>query len=257
MSKPSKPGELRDVTVNAISLVSKAANGQRFKIFKSAEPEEHKEAPAPEVVNKDERGLFSILKEFFTGEKGDKIEKGAVADIVNAQDKGQRLARAMDALFEVLGLNRWGEPSEKTEVNPAQIRAAIEDFKVVAEGILLDKDEDIKKTVTELEKSGRKISGTRLTKLKSIKAILDEVLSGLEENDNTSQGEEELTKEEIQKAVDEVLKPDGIIEKAIQKALVPVYERLEKVEKARGVSNRVQEESTVEKDSDDFWGGVF
>lgn len=48
MSKPDKPGELRDVTVEAISLVSKAANGEKFKIFKSAEPEEKK---APEVVS--------------------------------------------------------------------------------------------------------------------------------------------------------------------------------------------------------------
>ena len=39
MSKPDKPGELRDVTVKAISLVSEAANGERFKIFKSAEEE--------------------------------------------------------------------------------------------------------------------------------------------------------------------------------------------------------------------------
>ena len=39
MSKPDKPGELRAVTVDAISLVSKAANGERFKIFKSAEEE--------------------------------------------------------------------------------------------------------------------------------------------------------------------------------------------------------------------------
>ena len=36
MSKPNKPGELRDATVDAISLVSKAANGEKFKIFKSA-----------------------------------------------------------------------------------------------------------------------------------------------------------------------------------------------------------------------------
>ena len=37
MSKPDRAGELRDVTVNAISLVSKAANGEKFKIFKSVD----------------------------------------------------------------------------------------------------------------------------------------------------------------------------------------------------------------------------
>ena len=33
MSKPDKPGELRNVTVEAISLVSKAANGKKFNGF--------------------------------------------------------------------------------------------------------------------------------------------------------------------------------------------------------------------------------
>ena len=37
MSKPNKPSELRVVTIDAISLVSKAANGEKFNIFKSAE----------------------------------------------------------------------------------------------------------------------------------------------------------------------------------------------------------------------------
>ena len=65
MSKPNKPGELRDATVDAISLVSKAANGEKFKIFKSAQ--EEPKLQAPEVVKKDEREFFRILKEFFTG----------------------------------------------------------------------------------------------------------------------------------------------------------------------------------------------
>ena len=89
MSKPDKPGELRDVEVNAISLVSKAANGEKFKIFKSeAEEIEKDKEQAPEVIENNEQGLFHILKEFFTGKK---IEKGAVADIVNSNMHGEKL----------------------------------------------------------------------------------------------------------------------------------------------------------------------
>ena len=280
MSKPDKPGELRGVTVDAISLVSKAANREKFKIFKSAK-DEPAEAQAPEVVKKDERGLFRILKEFFTGVE---IEKGEVADIVSNQDKGRRLGNAMDALYKVLGLNRWGEQSDKAETSPTKIRAAINDFKAVAEEILLGNDEDIKKAVAEIEKSGRKISGDRLGKLKNIQSILNEVLSGLEENKEGNN----LTSEEIAKAVQEAIKPFNeriaklenenketpapdtkeqpkqpdidvaeVVKNAVNEAIAPLSARLEKVENARGVSNRVPEGSTVEKDANDFWGGIF
>ena len=50
MSKPNKPGELRNVKVNAVSLVNKAANGEEFKIFKSAKPDET-ESKAPERID--------------------------------------------------------------------------------------------------------------------------------------------------------------------------------------------------------------
>lgn len=43
MSKPDKAGELRDVNVDAISLVSKAANGERFKIFKGEVAEKYEQ----------------------------------------------------------------------------------------------------------------------------------------------------------------------------------------------------------------------
>ena len=188
MSKPDKPGELRGVTVEAISLVSKAANGEKFKIFKSAE--EEPEAPAPEEVKKDERGLFCILKEFFVGNS---------------------------------------EESEKEKV--------------------------VGPEVSTVEKSGRKISGDRLSKLKDIQAILNEVLSGLDKDDTPKEAEE-LTKEEVQKTVDEAVKAVNV-EEVVKKALAPIIERIEKIENARGFSNRVPEDSTVEKSSNDFWGGIF
>ena len=240
MSKPDKPGELRAVTVDAISLVSKAANGERFKIFKSAE----EEVPAPEVVEKDERGLFRALKKFFVG---DAVEKGAVADTYNASKAGGKLHEAFEALMKVLGLSRWEGDKQTPETDSAKIISALDDFRNIAVEVLLGKG--------EIEKSGRKISGDRLGKLKNIQAILNEVLSGLDEED-VKQEAEELTKEEVQKTVDEAVKAVNI-EEVIKKALTPIKERIEKIENARGVSNRVQESSAVEKSSNDFWKGVF
>ena len=242
MSKPDKPGGLRGVTVEAISLVSKAANGEKFKIFKSAE----EEPPAPEVVKKDERGLFRILKEFFTG-SDEAVEKGEVADTYRANNAGSKLFEAFDALTKVLGMSRWSEDNLTPETDPAKIVAALDDFRNVAVEILLGR--------TDVAKSGRKISSDRLGKLKNIQAILNDVLSGLDD-DNTPKEAEALTKEEIQKTVDEAVKAVNV-EEVVKKALEPVLERLEKIENARGVSNRVPEDSAVEKSSSDFWGGIF
>ena len=264
MSKPDKPGELRNVTVEAISLVSKAANGKKFKIFKSVE--EEPEAQAPETIEKDERGLFSILKRFFTGEAA--IEKGEVADIYNQNEHGKKMDRAFSALMNVLGLSRWGGENMTPETDSAKMNIALE--------ILLGK--------TEVAKSGRKISGDRLSKLKNMQAILNDVLSGLEENKEDNN----LTSEEITKAVQDAIKPlderiaqlenvskedtvpeeteqpqqpdidvAEVVKNAVNEAVAPLSARLEKVEKARGVSNRVPEDSTVEKSANDFWGGIF
>ncbi len=234
MSKSDKPGELRDVTVEAISLVSKAANGERFKIFKSAEEE-----GAPEVVKKDERGLFRILKEFFT--------KGEVAEAYYTKQSGRKLYEAFDALTKVLGVSRYGDESQTPETDSVKIVAALDDFRSVAAEILLGK--------TEVAKSGRKISGDRLGKLRNIQALLGEVLSGIDAEDTPKEAEE-LTKEEVQKTVDEAVKAVNV-EEVVKRAIEPILERLEKVENARGFSNRVPEDGAVEKSANDFWGGIF
>lgn len=44
---------------------------------------------------------------------------------------------------------------------------------------------------------------------------------------------------------------------SIESALAPVLARIEKIENARGVSNRVQEDSAVKKNDNDICGGIF
>ena len=252
MSKPTQKGELKDVKVNAISLVAEPANGEKFKIFKSANDDNKQaEPPAPEVIS-----------------------KGAVANIVNAQDKGLRLGRAMDALFKVLGINRWGEPGKDVETSPTKIRAAINDFKNVAEEILIDKDEEIKKAVAEFQKTGRKISGTRLSQLRNIKIMLDTILSELDPSEDDGDTGD-LTGEDIAKSVNDAVAPINAritqlekqnelisfreeIKKAVTDVFQPLNDRLSKVENARGFSNKVLDDSTpIQKNGETFWGQIF
>ncbi|MDR3279158.1 MAG: hypothetical protein LBT23_01485, partial [Synergistaceae bacterium] len=108
MSKPTTPGELRDVKIDTISLVSKAANKKTFKIFKSAGNESVDAPPeqAPATVSKDERGLFDVLKSYFSG--GD-VQKGEVADKFNAAEKSRRFYELTDALQSSIGYSRYGD----------------------------------------------------------------------------------------------------------------------------------------------------
>ena len=289
MSKPDKPGELRDVEVEAVSLVNKAANRKRFKIFKNdksvtepvTEPEEVKKNTEPEA---DEGAPDDVVKNDTQGLSHEEVEKGAVANIVEGQENGAKLNQATEALFQVLGLSKWGERTkEGPETDPAKIRAALTDFKAVAEKILLGKDEDLKKAVEEVQKSGRKISAPRLAKIKEVYAMLGDLIA-----ETDSEGEViEMNKEEIvsavKESVDEALKPINerlealekseeaapadpapetpdigmVVKEAVEKAVEPIAARLEKVEKARGFSNRQPDETSVQKEENDAWAGIF
>ena len=290
MSKPDKPGELRDVEVEAVSLVNKAANRKRFKIFKNdksvtepvTEPEEVKNVTEPEA---NDEAPDDVEKNDTQGLSHEDVEKGAVAAIVEGQKNGEKLNQATEALFQVLGLSRWGgeRTKEGPETDPAKIRAALTDFKAVAEKILLGKDEDLKKAVEEVQKSGRKISGPRLAKIKEVYAMLGDLIA-----ETDSEGEViEMNKEEIvstvKESVDEALKPINerlealekseevtpadpapetpdigmVVKEAVEKAVEPIAARLEKVEKARGFSNRQPDETSVQKEENDAWAGIF
>lgn len=252
MSKPERPGELQDVTVDAISLVTKAANGERFKVFKSADSTEGEE---PETVAK---AYVEAMK--------DKHGEKAPEDV---QKDNRGLLNSTVAVFKaILGISDGDIQKAKAE-EPAPAAEV------------------------ETEKAGRKISGPRLSKLKEMYAMLGRLI---EEADSDSEGDaSEVNKEDITKVVkeslDEALKPiserldklekaEGeatpetatapqdaetggdaqdigeVVKAALEEALNPFKERLEKVEKARGFSNRVPEE-TVQKDGDNFWGGLF
>ena len=268
VSKPNKPGELRGVEVDAISLVSKAANKERFKIFKSADEETNADK---EIISKDERGLFSILKEFFTGEK---IEKGLVADTFNSREKARKLDDAFSSLIKVLGVSRYGEENQNLETDPIKIVEAIDDFRDLAIEIFLG--------ANEVEKSGRKISGIRLAKIKEAHTILGDLIADTDNISIEEGGTETVTKEdlinEVKKSVDEAVQPINerlsaleksevkkeaepnvadIVKSAMDEALKPVIERLERVEKARGLSNSQPEDVSVKKSTENFWAGAF
>ena len=288
MSKPTKPGELRNVSVEAISLVSKAANRQTFKIFKSAKADEAPQGEAPADVTKDERGLFHVLKAFFSGEE---VQKGDVEDKFRATEKSRRFYVAIDALQSTIGYSRYGE-NTTPETDPAKIKSALKDFNKILGEILLGSDDDVKKFAAEIQKSGRKISGARLTELKSAYSALGKIIEETDGKGDSEGDGTEVKKEDIAKivkdTVDETFAPlkerldalekseggentppndsgegdEGrevaeLVKSAIAEALTPLSERLEKIEKTRGFSNRIPEETSVQKGEGDLWGDLI
>jgi len=216
MSKPNKAGELRNVKVDAISLVPKAANKERFKIF-----------------------------------------KGAVADEISDKDRGIKLNEAFDALQKVLGVSRYYDDKAVPETDSVKITAAIEDFKNIVLEIFLG-------NTNTIEKAGRKISNSRLTKLKDIQTLINDVMSGLDDDkDGETDGDLAQTVKSALKPVTERIESlektenTNLIKQAVEAAVLPLTQRLARVEKARGLSQRIPEDTSLQKDNSDFWGGIF
>lgn len=286
MDKPI-PGELRNVDVQMVSLVSKGANRRQFKIFKSAEwlgTEDEKPSQGNPAEEQEMKGFFQVLKEFFTGtKKADATPAPSFAQAMAAIETEDALWRAFSTLREIC----TNILSSDAEDKPARINQVVEEFRAY----LLGKISQIgfakaaEQLSVGLEKAGRKISAARLKALKDAHNILAQIIAEAEADNQDGEGTQ-VTKEELAKmmaeAVNEATKPiserleklekqaDGkpeagqekddlqeVIKAAVAEAIKPLEDRLEVVEKARGISNRVPEEKDKVEKSESFWGGVF
>jgi hypothetical protein len=277
MSKPDTPGELRDVDVRAVSLVGKAANKQKFAIFKSADYEEKEDGVALEGVEEGRaKKFFDVVKAFFKGEDVD-AEKGALRDEIARREKERALRDAFWALNNVFNQAYH----EDGQFDLKAVLSALDEFAAICADYV-SPDGTTAKGVCQ--KSGRKVSGARLKKLKDAYASLAEIIAEADGEGNENMGESDMTKEEIQEALKGALAPIeervAVIEKEkgaarepakaenaeegkaelaeiVKEAVAPLVKRIETIEKARGVSNKIPEDGMVEKDADDanFWGG--
>lgn len=285
MDKPI-PGELRNVDVQMVSLVSKGANRRQFKIFKSAEwlgTEDEKPSQGNPAEEQEMKGFFQVLKEFFTGtKKADATPAHSFTQAMAVIETEDDLWRAFSTLREICTNILSGDAEDK----PARINQMVEEFRAY----LLGKISQIgfakaaEQLSVELEKAGRKISTARLKALKDAHSLLAQIIAEAEADNQDGEGTQ-VTKEELTKmvtdAITEATKPiserleklekqtegqepaaqgqeelQNVIKEAVAQAVKPLEERLEVVEKARGLSNKVPEEKDrVEKS--DFWGGVF
>ncbi|QAT44349.1 terminase [Bacillus subtilis] len=227
----------------------------------------------------DEKGLFNLLKNFFTGNAH--LAKGAVQEKYDEGRKRREFWAAQDALNSALF--KW-DYSEGMETDPEKIREALQDFVNIAQEVLISNDilKAIGSKPEELQKAGRKFSASNLQEIKSAHTALGNLLSQVE----TEGEEEEMNAEDVAKSIAEALEPikkqlaelekdedpkkkkdeEKVAEeeeakklkKAITDAVQPLADRIEAIEKSRGISK--QDETTSETETQvnkSIWSGLL
>lgn len=238
-----------------------------------------------EVVEKSEKGLFKILKDFFAG-TGTPIKKGEVKDKFEDSIKRSNFWTAFDTLQSTLGYWDWRNDQFVMEGDPVKIQEALQDFNEILTGILASGDV-VKALGTPdknlITKAGKKISTNNMTQIKTAYEALGKLIEL-----DSQEGETEVKKEDIEKmigaAVEKAVEPitkkldeiekgvDGgqgsepsegddniadVVSKAITKALEPLNERLENVEKSRGIKKSEDDQEPAESIKKSVWDGLL
>lgn len=184
--------------------------------------------------DKEMKGFFNLLKNFFTGEK---IEKGAVKDQFDKRKKSNNFWVAIDSFESALRQYNWQTDEYEFEEDESKIREAIQDLSDILTDLLATDNiaKAIGKPTTEITK------GEEEMKKEDIEKLLDEKLSPitkrLEDIEKEDGGETEPTEQEV------LLKQFGEV---LDQKLAPITERLETVEKVRGISKQADPDLQME-----------
>ncbi len=235
------PGEMSDMDINMISFVRKGANKQKIQIYKEDETEEQEELAEDEV-----KGLFGVLKSYFTGkvqkaEEATKKSKKTFAGMMAVNDITENMWRANDTLRSVM---RDIINNEEVVDKKAALLQAVDEYATymknkVNTAAIAKGDSFFDVPEIEIQKAGKKVSSKNLEALKAAQRALAIVIREAEpeaskkENDNNDEEKEaeEVKKEELTE----------IMKQAMETALKPINDRLDKIEK-EDVTNE-QEES--------------
>ncbi len=219
------PGEMSDMDINMISLVRKGANKQKIQIYKEDECEEQEEDEM--------KGLLSVLKSYFSGrvQKADEVTKKpkkTFAGMMAVNDITENMWRANDTQ----AVDEYSTYM-KNKVNTAAIAKGDSFFDVPE---------------TEIQKAGKKVSGKNLEALKMAQRALSIVINEAEpdyklseENNDKEKEEEEVKKEELTE----------IMKQAMEVALKPINDRLDKIEKEDD-TNEKEKEKELAKGTEDI-----
>lgn len=222
------PGELRDVDVQFISLVTKGANGRTFKIFKSADYK-GEEQQEPEREQEEVRSFFRLVKNFFTGGGKGEAAKGAREEPEGGSVEVEKVGRKISAAR-----------LEKLKAALAALQSVISEVEgETDEG----GDEEMNKADLQemIQKAVQEAVAPLQERIAKLEAETAEAGNGGEKH------EEAVTPQDIAKMIGD----------AVAEALKPIEKRLEVVERARGMSNAVPAENVQKSRGESIWSGIF
>lgn len=255
------PGEMSDIDVDFLSLVRKGANKQTIQIYKADESENAPEQPTES--DKELKGFFSVLKNFFHGEDVEKAEaakkipsfanrmavvdimenmyqvndalRGTLRDIIGddgIKDKKAAMTGAIDEFAAYM--------KEKISTSPiAKSANFYNEPKGADEEMNLD---DIKKAVAE-----------------AVKPISEKVEALEKTTAIDPQSAPEAQGEAAAQAVTPEIDPTEVLKAALGEALKPLTDRITTLENVRGISKGKvpDEQQQLEKGETDVFDNYF
>lgn len=288
------PNRLKDMKIREISAVDKAANLRNFLIVKS-------EGGETELGKIDETVLaLEVATEALGIALGSSMEDGVeigkaaeemadsfeefatfVKAATNGSFKENMVAREVrnelwDGIMELE--NSVGGILANKEMDAAAKKAAIDEnlnaftewFKQKIQGL------------SEVKKAGAKISGERATKIKAAYDILGAIMAETEGSGKVEKEDNAMKIEDITDAVAKAIAPlserlealekgDTVekkdegqpneladaIKKAVEEATQPLMTRLETLEKSKGIRKSADGQDESGSNKGSFWGGVL
>lgn len=226
------PGEMSDMDINMISLVRKGANKQRIQIYKE-------DGESEDIAEKEAQGLFDVLKSYFAEkiQKADgpktKSPKKTFSGMMAVNDITDNMWRANDTLRAVM---RDIINNEEVVDKKAALLQAIDEYSAYMKNkvnttAIAKGDHFFDVPEIEIQKEGKKVSGKNLEALKAAQRALSAVINEAEIDTKIVEKEKEeenVKKEEL----------TGIMKQAMEAALKPINDRLDKIEKADSVDEK-------------------
>lgn len=191
-----------------------------------------------------ERGLFSLLKNFFLKEEG--------------ANMSQQFWSVLDHLLETL---------QSSDGDESSVRAALEQLIPMVQDVL--KTDDVLQTIGErpasVQKQDAGLTADQVNELEKAKMAIENVLQQAEKPET---GQEE---EPVQKVLEQVVAPirhqlssleksasreKAAIHQVLQQQLLPISERIHMLEKARGISKQTIHDTQNDR-TKPIWDGLL
>ncbi|WP_144525599.1 XkdF-like putative serine protease domain-containing protein [Bacillus pumilus] len=192
-----------------------------------------------------ERGLFSLLKNFFLKEEG--------------ANMSQPFWNILDHLLEAL---------QSSDGDEADVRASLEQLIPIMQDIL--KTENVLQAIGErpadVQKEEAVLTTDQVQELQKAKKAIENVLQQAEQQETEQTGEEP-----VQKVLEQVVAPirhqlssleksasreKAAMQEVLQQQLLPISERIHMLEKARGISKQTIHDTQNDK-TKPIWDGLL